>query len=75
VLIPRDLRYVSSPLLRARLTIHLLDEPRPDSAELLEIVRSALRELSDNGFTVQEIAAGTFCEVGRIQRLLTYGAE
>jgi hypothetical protein len=70
VLIPADLRRVRSPLLRARLTLHLLDEPRPDHDQLVEIVRGALAELVDAGYTITEIAADTFTEEAQIRSLL-----
>lgn len=70
MLIPTDLRRIPSPLLRARLTIHLLDEPRRDGAVLEQIVLEALHELIGSGFTVDEIASGTFTEPADIRRLL-----
>lgn len=70
MLIPKDLSRIQSPLLRARLTIHLLDEPREDGDELKEIVVDALDELVEAGFTVEEIASGTFSEESYIRRLL-----
>ena len=70
MLIPVDLRRIRSPLLRARLTLHLLDEPRPDHDELEELVRDALAELVGNGHTVTEIAAGTFASEAQIRSLL-----
>lgn len=57
-------------MLRARFTAHLLDEPRPDQAELQDIFDAALAELIANGFTVAEIAAGTFLEERDIRRRL-----
>lgn len=70
MLIPRDIVRLGSPMLRARLTAHLLDEPRPDQAELQAIFDGALAELLAAGFTVTEIAAGTFLEEREIRRRL-----
>jgi hypothetical protein len=70
MLIPADLARIRSPLLRARLTLHLLDEPRPDHDELEALVRGALAELLDAGFTVTEIAAGTFTDEAQVRGLL-----
>lgn len=70
MLIPQDIARLQSPMLRARLTAHLLDEPRPDQAELQDIFDNALAELIAGGFTVTEIAAGTFLEEREIRRRL-----
>lgn len=70
MLVPDDLTRLRSPMLRARLTAHLLDEPRPDQAELQKIFGTAVAELLAAGFTVAEIAAGTFTEERDIRRHL-----
>lgn len=70
MLIPQDIVRLRSPMLRARLTAHLLDEPRPDQAELQAIFDGALAELLAEGFTVAEIAAGTFLDERDIRRRL-----
>lgn len=68
MLIPHDIERLASPMLRARLTAHLLDEPRPDQAQLQAIFDQALAELVESGFTVAEIAAGTFLDEREIRR-------
>ncbi len=70
MLIPQDIARLHSPMLRARLTAHLLDEPRPDQEQLQRIFDQALIELLDTGFTVTEIAAGTFLEERDVRRRL-----
>lgn len=70
MLIPQDITRLQSPMLRARLTAHLLDEPRPDQAALQRIFDDALAELLALGFTVTEIAAGTFLEERDVRRRL-----
>jgi len=70
VLIPQDIARLESPMLRARLTAHLLDEPRPDQSQLQEIFDHTLAELIAAGFTVAEIATGTFLEEREIRRRL-----
>ena len=70
MLIPQDIARIQSPMLRARLTAHLLDEPRPDQAQLQNIFDTALAELVAQGFTVTEIANGTFLEERDIRRRL-----
>jgi hypothetical protein len=70
VLIPQDLVRIKSAMLRARLTAHLLDEPRPDQAQLQEIFDQALLELIEGGFTVAEIATGTFLDEREVRRRL-----
>lgn len=70
VLIPADLSRVASPMLRARLTAHLLDEPRPDRGEIQAIFDGAVDELLADGMSVAEIAAGACLEERELRRLL-----
>lgn len=70
VLIPYDIVRLKSPMLRARLTAHLLDEPGPDRAELQRIFDQAVDELLRDGFSVADIAAGTFLEEREVRRRL-----
>jgi hypothetical protein len=75
VLIPQDIARVASPMLRARLTAHLLDEPRADGQQLQQLFDDAVDELLGSGFSVTEIAAGTFLEERELRRrLLTRGS-
>jgi hypothetical protein len=75
MLVPADLTRVRSPMLRARLTAHLLDEPRSDQAALQHIFDDALLELLGDGFTVAEIANATFLDEHEVRRrLLTRSA-
>lgn len=68
MLTPGDLRRLPSPLLRARLTAHLLDEDGPNRAEFEDIFRTAVGELMAAGFGVHEIASGTFMDETELRR-------
>jgi hypothetical protein len=70
VLIPQDLSRLHSPMLRARLTAHLLDEPRPDREEIRAIFNAAVDELLADGLSVSDIAGGVFLEEREVRRLL-----
>lgn len=70
MLTPGDLRRLPNPLLRARFTAHLLDEPGPNQDEFEAIFRTAVEELMAAGFGVAEIAAGTFMEERELRRRL-----
>lgn len=71
MLIPGDLARIPSPLLRARLLSHLLDEPRGDEAALGEMMAGALTQLIAAGCSVTEIAADLGLDERRVRRLVT----
>lgn len=70
MLIPSDLRRIPSPLLRARLVGHLLDEPRP-SSELRDIMVQAVEELLRSGRSIGDIAEATAIDERVLRRLVT----
>ena len=71
MLIPADLRRIPSPLLRARLVSHLLDQPSPDTAELAAIIAGAIGELMADGQSVTDIASEIDLDERRVRRLVT----
>lgn len=74
MLIATDLARIPSPLLRARLVSHLLDEPRTDDAALTAIIAGAVGELIAHGQSVSDIAAEIDLDEGRLRRLVTRAA-